>query len=175
VFVAKSRDVQRTAVTPALVAGVPIAVYGSGWDGVAGPGVTVHDYVPNAELPLVYASAGVLLNDHWDSMRDHGFVSNRCFDALACGTPVISDHLPEISELFGDAVMTYETAEELRALVERTRDDPTAARARADRGRRAVLAAHTIDHRARSLLTLLDQYGLAHARSGASPVAQEAL
>ena len=45
-----------------------------------------------------------MLNDHWDTMRAWGFVSNRIFDVLACGTPVISDHLPEIEELFDGAV-----------------------------------------------------------------------
>jgi len=53
--------------------------------------LVVSDYIPNEELPAVYASVGVLLNDHWQTMRERGFVSNRLFDALACGTPVISN------------------------------------------------------------------------------------
>ena len=87
--------------------GIRPAIYGSGWEEFVDPSLVVAPYVANEDLPIVYASAGVVLNDHWATMRADGFVSNRIFDVLACGTPVISDHLPEIAELFGDAVPTY--------------------------------------------------------------------
>ena len=118
----------------------------------------------NDVLPVVYASAGVLLNDHWDTMRAWGFVSNRLFDALACGTPVVSDHLPEIPTLFGTAVATYDQAgggaAELGRIVEAAWTDPAAARGRADAGRARVLAAHTFDHRARTITEMLTGIGL---------------
>ena len=81
----------------------------------------------------MYSSVGVLLNDHWQSMHEWGFVSNRLFDALACETPVISDDLPEIAELFDGAVLTYHDA--ARAARARRRDArrPDRARGRAPR------------------------------------------
>ena len=97
----------RPIVGDALAAGIRPAIYGGGWRGLVDPSLVVADHVDNDELPAVYRSAGVVLNDHWDTMRAWGFVSNRLFDVLACGTPVISDHLPEIEVLFGDAVPTY--------------------------------------------------------------------
>jgi spore maturation protein CgeB len=118
-------------------------------------------YVPNAELPKVYSSVGVLLNDHWEAMREWGFVSNRLFDALACGTPVISDDLPEIDALFAGAVLTYHDVDELRELVAATLADRPAARARAARGREIVVGQHTFDHRARELVAALRRHGLA--------------
>jgi spore maturation protein CgeB len=122
--------------------------------------------VPNEELPAVYRSAGVVLNDHWETMRADGFVSNRLFDVLACGTPVISDHLPEIEELLGDAVPTWRDSAELAALVRADLADPEAARERADRGRRTVLGAHTFEHRAAELLGHLAELGLVAAAGG---------
>ena len=101
-----------------------------------------------------------MLNDHWDTMRAHGFVSNRIFDVLACGTPVISDHMDEIADLFGDAVPTFSNPDELRTLVEIILEDPEAARARARRGRDRVLAAHTFDHRADALSDALHRHRL---------------
>jgi glycosyltransferase involved in cell wall biosynthesis len=157
VVVAKTRDVARSVVTDALAAGLRPAIYGSGWEQFVDPSLVVSQYVPNEELPHVYASAGVLLNDHWGDMRAHGFVSNRIFDALACGTPVISDELPEIDELFGDAVATYGTPEELRALVAAALADQHAARARAARGGDIVRAEHSMHHRARELLEALNR------------------
>ena len=73
--------------------------------------------MPNEDLPAVYSSVGVLLNDHWQTMHEWGFVSNRLFDALACGTPVISDDLPEIAGLFEGSVLTYRDATQLRELI----------------------------------------------------------
>ena len=150
--VAKSRERVRVGVATALEAGVRPAIYGSGWQGLVHPDLVVAEYVSNDELPTVYCSAGVVLNDHWGTMRASGFVSNRIFDVLACGVPVVSDHMDEIADLFGDAVPTYRSASELRAAVDAALEDPDDARARAVRGREAVLDSHTFDHRARELL-----------------------
>jgi glycosyltransferase involved in cell wall biosynthesis len=156
--VAKTRDVQRAAVTDAVAAGLRPAVYGHGWDGLIDPDLIVADHVDNDRLPTVYCSAGVVLNDHWDTMAAWGFVSNRIFDVLACGTPVISDDLPEIQELFGDAVPTYRSPQELADLVAAALEDPEQARARAARGRAVVLEHHTFERRARTLLDLLAEH-----------------
>ena len=67
--------------------------------------------IDNVDLPRHYASAEVVLNDHWDSMRESGFVSNRIFDALACGAPLVTDRIAGLPEeiaaachFFGDGV-----------------------------------------------------------------------
>jgi glycosyltransferase involved in cell wall biosynthesis len=159
-IVAKSRDVFRSAVADAVAAGLRPAIYGSGWARFVDPALVVREYVPNEELPIVYSSVGVLLNDHWETMREWGFVSNRLFDALACGTPVISDDLPEIDALFARTVLTYDDADQLRELVAATLADRPAARARAARGRELVVGQHTFDHRARELVAALRRHGL---------------
>ena len=112
--VAKSRDEYRTAVADAIASGLRPTIYGSGWEQFVDPALIVRDYVDNEDLARVYSSAGVVLNDHWDSMRDWGFVSNRIFDALACGAPVISDDMPEVAELFDGAVPTFRDARRRR-------------------------------------------------------------
>ncbi|MEQ1785422.1 MAG: glycosyltransferase, partial [Acidimicrobiales bacterium] len=159
-IVAKTRGVVRPVALDAIEAGLRPAIYGSGWDGLVDPALVVSDHVANEDLPAVYSSAGVVLNDHWDTMRAWGFVSNRVFDVLACGTPIISDHLDELPELFGDAVPTYRSSRELAALIARSLERPDEARARAAAGRATVLAHHTFDHRARELLALVAQHGL---------------
>lgn len=158
--VAKTRDVRRAVVADALDAGLRPAIYGSGWREIVDPSLVVADHVPNELLPVVYSSAGVVLNDHWDTMRAWGFISNRIFDVLACGAPLISDDLPEVAQLFGDAVPTYREAEELGSLVREALANPDQARQRAEAGRRAVVDHHTFDHRARTLLDLLARHRL---------------
>lgn len=158
--VANSRHVVRPAVAAALEAGLRPAIFGNGWEGLVDPSLVRAGHVPYDELPSLYASVDVVLCDHWDDMRRQGFVANRLFDVLACGTPIISDELPEIADLFGDAVPTYSSPEALREAVERCWEDPEAARRRAEAGRHRVLASHTFRHRATELLGLLERYGL---------------
>jgi glycosyltransferase involved in cell wall biosynthesis len=151
-IVAKTRDVLRPVVSDALAAGLRPAIYGGGWRGLVDPALVVADHVDNEVLPVVYSSAGVVLNDHWRTMRAWGFVSNRLYDVLACGTPVISDPVDGMDELFDGAVLQYRTPDELQALVNEVLADREGARQRAGRGRRVVLANHTFDHRARHLV-----------------------
>ena len=156
--VAKTRDVLRPAVADALTVGLRPSIYGGGWRDLVDPQLVVAEHVDNELLPIVYSSAGVVLNDHWRTMRTWGFVSNRLYDVLACGTPVISDPVPGLAELFDDAVLEYHSPAELRALVDEVLADPAAARGRAERGRLAVVACHTFDHRAEELIAALARH-----------------
>ena len=109
-------------------------------------------------LPVVYSSAGLVLNDHWATMRTWGFASNRLYDVLATGTPVISDPVAGMRELFDGAVLEYHDPEELRRLVDEVLAEPDRARRRAADGRAVVLARHTFDHRAAELLAALERH-----------------
>lgn len=158
--VANARGGQRAAVADAFAAGLRPSVYGEGWEGRIAAEQWAGSYLGPAELPVAYASAEVVLNDHWDTMRHWGFVSNRIFDVLACGTPVVSDHLPEITELFGDVVPTWRDPGQLRQIVEVLWSDPSGAADLAAKGRHLVLEGHTFDHRAAELHGLLARHGL---------------
>lgn len=160
--VAVNRHGARPSVRYAIDAGLRPAVYGSGWRGVIPSQLIVAEFVPNHRLPVIYSSVGVLLNDHWDTMKAWGFVSNRVFDGLACGTPIVSDDLPELHGLFGESVQTFRDAHDLADAVEQALADPVKARRLAEEGRQLVLAHHTFDHRALELLDLLRRHELIH-------------
>ena len=51
-------------------------------------------------------------------MREKGFISNRIFDALACGAWVISDDIDGLDELFENRVLTYTSPEQLKELID---------------------------------------------------------
>jgi hypothetical protein len=169
-IVAKTRDVPRPIVSDAVAAGLRPRIYGDGWRGLVEPALVVADHVGNEELPAIYSSAGVVLNDHWRTMREWGFVSNRLFDVLACGAPVISDPVEGVDQLFDGALLEYRTPGELRTLVDQLLADPVEARERAAQGRKVVLAHHTFDHRARQLIDSLARAARDQARNGMYPV-----
>lgn len=162
-FVGNSRWQLRPIVRDALAAGLPLSVYGDGWTAFLPPGTLRADLIPNAELPRYYRSAGVVLNDHWDDMRRHGLLSNRLFDLAACGVTVVTDAVEGLAAVFGDAVHSYSSAEELGPLVRRLLAEPP------DEARRMELADrmrtdHSFDARARRILEVAREM---HARRAA--------
>jgi O-antigen biosynthesis protein len=124
VYVANSRNVLRPIVRDLLPTDRDLAIHGANWDGLIDTRYVVSEHVANEELRKVYSSAKLVLCDHWDDMREHGFVSNRIYDALACGATVISDEVGGLEEKFGGSVLTYTTAEDLQALIADRLDGP---------------------------------------------------
>ncbi len=106
----------RWMVNAAVEAGVPLAVYGSGWDGLLPDGVLRGQYVGNHELAAHYRGATRVLADHWELMAREGFLQNRLFDAVATGSRVVSDSVDGVEEVFQGAVQTCQDGAELAAL-----------------------------------------------------------
>ena len=159
-FVGNSRFVLRPVVRDAVAAGLDLALYGGNWEKFLDAGMVRRTHVPNDELPVLYSSVDVLLNDHWDGMREHGFASNRLFDALACGTVVVSDHVAGLDELFAGGVVTYDGGPaSLAAVVGALLDDDEERRRRAEAGREVVREQHTFRHRAAQLLDAVERHG----------------
>ena len=157
VYVANSRGVLRPIARDLLPTERDLAIWGSGWEGLIDTSRVVAEHLPNAQLCHVYSSAGIVLNDHWDDMREHGYISNRVYDALACGALVLSDDVPGLTERFGEAVAVYRSPAELRELIERLLAEPGELRRRRELGRAAVLAEHTFAHRVDELLAVVHE------------------
>jgi GT2 family glycosyltransferase len=152
VFVGNTRGVLRPVVADALACGVPLVVHGQGWTGLVPDEVIGSTHIANARLGEVYGTAAVVLNDHWQDMRAHGFISNRVFDVVASGGVVVSDDVVGLGDLFGDRVVTYDGRDELPGAVERARAVDRRGTSVAERVRRE----HTFDARAAELMAKLD-------------------
>lgn len=106
----------RAIVGLAIQAEAPIGLWGPGWDKFA-PSSAVRDgYLDTSILPNAYRSANIVLNDHYADMAEWGFINNRTFDAIACGTPMISDAIDGLG-LFDGAVVTADSVDRMRELV----------------------------------------------------------
>jgi GT2 family glycosyltransferase/spore maturation protein CgeB len=157
VYVANSRNVLRPIARDLLPTERDLAIWGTRWEGLIDTSQLVAEYLPNDQLHRVYSSAGIVLNDHWDDMREHGYISNRIYDALACGAVVLSDDVPGLAERFGDAVAVYRSAGDLHELIERLLADPAERHRRGELGRSIVLAEHTFAHRVDELLAFVQE------------------
>ncbi|WP_456307495.1 glycosyltransferase family protein [Paeniroseomonas aquatica] len=94
-------------VRAAAEAGVGLQVHGGGWAALLPESIVKSQLIQNDELGDLYRGARVVLNDHWEDMRRWEIVSNRIFDAVACGRPVISDDCEGIASYFRDTVVTH--------------------------------------------------------------------
>jgi glycosyltransferase involved in cell wall biosynthesis len=156
-FVANSRNVRRRIVDDLAGTTHDLAIYGRGWTPeLADPKFVKGELIPNVDLARYYAAAAIVLNDHWDDMRDEGFISNRIYDALASGAFVISDHVHGIAAEFDGAVVTYAASADLAGLIDRYLADPDERRRLAEIGRTAVLERHTFDVRAAEIRRIAD-------------------
>lgn len=117
VFVGTGKNRDRPIVRDALEAGISLAVYGPGWRGKLPPGHLRGDRVPNDGLIALYRHYGLVLADHWPDMAEHGFLSNRIFDAVAAGCRVICAPVAADLGLFEGAVVSYTSPEHLHELV----------------------------------------------------------
>ncbi|MBB5752139.1 glycosyltransferase [Prosthecomicrobium pneumaticum] len=102
-YVANSRKFLRSMVARAMSEGMRLDIYGEMWDGLAPVDWVKGENVANVLLPTYYAGADVVLNDHWESMRAHGFVSNRVFDVLATGAPLLTDSVEGMPQSLREA------------------------------------------------------------------------
>ncbi|WP_296602520.1 glycosyltransferase [Nocardioides sp.] len=127
VFVGNAGDGRtRPLVHLAVDAGVPLAVYGRGWDDLPDD-VWCGAYVDNGQLPELYQRHGIVLADHWPDMARHGFIANRVFDAVASGARVICDDVAGIHDVFDPRdVAVVRDADDLRRAVAEFRCIPRA-------------------------------------------------
>jgi spore maturation protein CgeB len=150
-FVGNSRGQFRRIVSDLVAAGVDLSIFGREWDGFVPDHMVLGDRIDNDALCEYYGNAGVVYNDHWPDMVEWGFLSNRLFDAAACGAYIVSDKVAGLADVFEGRIATYETLSELAELSSSSTIDrwnPVQARALRD----LVLARHTFAHRAETLL-----------------------
>lgn len=151
-FVGISKRFRRPIVRQALRAGLPLQLWGRGWSESPAAEFARGERLAPDELGKVYSESAVVLNDHRPDMSRFGIPSNRIFDALACGTPVISDAvawLPEDLAPFvhqaGDARAVRQAAAEIAAETDERR-------AERDALARAMRETHSFDARARRIV-----------------------
>ena len=116
-FVGNSRGLFRKILKDLLPTKYDLAIYGEHPIAEIPEKTLLGDYLPNEELYKYYGSADILLNDHWDDMKEKGFISNRIYDGLASGAFIISDKVEYMDDL-ENYIVTYESADELKKCVE---------------------------------------------------------
>ncbi|WP_460691349.1 glycosyltransferase family protein [Nocardioides flavus (ex Wang et al. 2016)] len=150
-FVGNSRGVYRYAVRSALAIGADLTLHGNDWTEFVDREQIASGGVDNREVGVLYASAGIVLNDHHLDMRRDSFASNRLFDAAACGARILSDRIDGLEEIFSGLALPFDNEHELARLAQPPYDafpDNATRREIAHR----IIAEHSFDKRAETLV-----------------------
>ena len=110
------------------------------------------------DLRRLYNGAGFVLDIRQPQARTG--LTQRMFDAGACGRPVLAEFSPEIESLFGPEkeVLVFHTIEEAQEMKKWILTHPQKAMERGNRARTRVLALHTYRHRAVQILKTLQRF-----------------
>lgn len=150
-FVGNSRNVFRTILKDLLPTEHKLTVYGDGWDEFPVKDYVEAKYMPNEQVGQAYHDAKILLNDHWDDMKDNGIISNRIFDALAAGAFIISDDMPQLHKYFEGCLVTYRDREDLKNKIDYYLTHEDERKEIVGKGKKIVLRNHTFDARAKEI------------------------
>ena len=149
-FVGNSRKIYRKIIKEIIPTPYELAIYGSRWHGLVDEEMIKGEHIKNDKLYSYYGSADIVLNDHWDDMREKGFISNRIFDVLASGGFVISDAVDGIESIFEDVVITYNGPDELKEKVDYYMQHPQQRIEKVHKGL-SLISQHTFKSRAEIL------------------------
>jgi len=107
--------------------------------------------VPYEEVPKIYNSTKIVLEDCMPMCSPWGCINARTFEAAACGACIISNPVLELEELFQDSVITYRDERELSRLIRYYLSHDEERRKLGHRARSKILEAHTYNHRVQEL------------------------
>ena len=156
-FVGNTRGVYREIIKDVMNTKHEVSIYGLGWKEFIDEKYIKGEFIENNQLNKYYSSCKILLNDHWKDMVEKEFTSNRLFDALACGTFIISDKMSTTEHLLKGSVVTYENSEDLDEKINYYLNHPEERQKLAKKGQEEVLKNHTFDNRVNTIIETLKE------------------
>ena len=125
---------------------------------VTDAGLTYAGWIPNHEVPRVFATSRVTVHVPRRSYATAlpGIPTIRPFEALACGIPLVSAPWRDEEQLFtaGRDYLVARNGAEMQSLLREVLSDAALGRELAQHGRETILARHTCAHRVDELLSI---------------------
>lgn len=131
------------------------ALFGHGWS--AFPHLAAFDRgpLPYSEMPNVYASTKIVIDDANSATQPWGSVNSRVFDALAAGALVITNGRDGAKETFNGLLPSYSSTQELEDLLWRYLNDDSARSTLVAALQKQIAQEHTYRRRAELVVTEL--------------------
>ena len=133
------------------------ALYGTGWDKHPQFKKCCRGHVLYNQLPKVYVSTSILIDDANHVTGLWGSVNSRVFDSLAAGTLVITNGVEGALETFGGLLPTYSSKAELEASLKHFLEHPGERQKLANELRHVVVEKHSYEYRAAEFREILSR------------------
>ncbi len=150
-LVGNSRNIFRTSVKAAIEANVPVDIIGGGWNQFVPEKWIKGTEISNDLLPETYARCNVIINDHWDSMNEQKILSNRVFDAIAMGKPIVTDTVEGLPTEIACAAFKFNNSETFRSAVRDAKDAAAKTPELFHRASKLIRDLHSFDNRAEKI------------------------
>lgn len=161
VFVANNHFARGRPIAEfARKSGAAFKLWGRGWEGDDWAAFLQAEVIANDKLGAVYGKSAAVLCDHTAIMARNGFLSNRVFDALACGVPVIMDVVAGLPEGFADLIHCVDSQATFEAAIDSVAAETTARRKARQAFAGTMKTAHSFDARARQLIAKAEELSL---------------
>jgi spore maturation protein CgeB len=132
-------------------------LYGKNWDKIKKFKNYYQGFVDYSKLPEVYASTKIVIDDANIATKNYGAVNSRVFDALACGTLVLTNGMIGAEDTFNGKLPFFKTKKELNHLIKYYLSNDDERRNKVNELQEFVLKKHTYMKRANTLKALLAQ------------------
>ena len=157
VFVGRYRtDEERCAVKFADATGENLKIWGPGWRPGPYEDHVVADGVANEDLAAIYQSAEIVLNDHTGVMRRRGLLSNRVFDALACGAIPVSEDVGWLPDDIAEFVYTFHDQTSFEVALKKAKSETAAKKTKRKAFAKKLADVHSFEARVLQILEVVE-------------------
>lgn len=130
-----------------------LRLHGSSWESVSELRGAWRGVLPQNQIAEAYSSAHVVIAATIESQAAAGMINNRVFEALSCGSIVLSEPSAALLQVVGDVILYVHSAEEAQRVVRFIMNDDIAAASMRARSRSFILSGHTWRHRTVTILS----------------------
>lgn len=134
-------------------------LYGKNWEKIKKFQKYNQGFINYYNLPKVYASTKIVINDANRVTKNYGSVNSRVYDALASGVLVLTNSELDSKEIFKDLPF-FSSKEELNSLIYYYIENENERQTKVKELQEIVLKNHTYEVRANTLKEELEQYYL---------------
>jgi spore maturation protein CgeB len=133
-------------------------LYGKNWDNSEKFKEYYHGFVNYTNLPEVYASTKLVIDDANNATKQYGSVNSRVYDALAAGAMVITNGKAGAEEIFNGELPVFSSKDELNELINHYLKNEEERIMKIKRLQKIVLENHSYDNRAFELKKILKSH-----------------
>ncbi len=133
-------------------------LFGKNWEKIDKFKKYYQGFISYSNMPNIYASTKIVVDDANRATKKYGAVNSRVFDALACGTLVLTNGKKGAADTFKGELPVFNTKIELNNLIEYYLSNEDKRTAKINELQRFVLQNHTYNNRADTLKEKLEYY-----------------